>query len=79
MAAAKIRRCTDEDQCEKIAESIWMSKYQDDYYFARLVAVEDFGRFPFDEPPIVFAPSHSICLLTNSSDADVVSKMTEIG
>lgn len=79
MAVAKIRRSTDEDTWEKVDESIWMSRYQDDYDFARLVAAEDFGRFPFDGPPIVFAPSHSICLATNSTDADVLSKMTDIG
>ena len=79
MAAAKLRRGTGDDQWEKVDESIWISRYQDDYDFARLVAAEDFGRFPFAEPPIVFAPSHSICLVTSSTAADVLTRMVEIG
>ena len=79
MATAKIRRITGNDQWKKIDESIWMSRYQDDYDFARLVAAEEFGRFPFDGPPIVFAPSHSVCLATDSTDTEVLLKMTEIG
>jgi hypothetical protein len=79
MATAKIRRATDGNQWDKFHESIWMSRYQDDYDFARLVAAEDFGRFPFDGPPIVFAPSHSICLATDSTDTEVLLKMMEIG
>jgi hypothetical protein len=79
MATAKIRRSTGGDQWQKFDESIWMSRYQDDYDFARLVAAEEFGEFPFDGPPIVFAPSHSICLATNSTDTEVLLKMTEIG
>ena len=79
MATAKIRRATGGNQWEKFDESIWMSRYQDDYDFARLVAAEDFGRFPFDGPPIVFAPSHSICLASNSIDTEVLLKMIEIG
>jgi len=79
MATAKIRRSTGDDQWEKIHDSIWISRYQDDYDFARLVAAEDFGEFPFKGNPIVFAPSHSICLATDSTDTDVLLKMTEIG
>jgi hypothetical protein len=79
MATAKIRRSIGDDQWEKFDESIWMSRYQDDYDFARLVAAEEFGRFPFDGPPIVFAPSHSICLATDSTDTEVLLKMIEIG
>ena len=79
MATAKIRRGTGDDQWEKIDDSIWISRYQDDYDFARLVAAEDFGQFPFKGKPIVFAPSHSICLATDSTDTDVLLKMTETG
>lgn len=79
MAAAKIRRGTGEDQWEKLDEFIWISKYQDDYDFARLVAAEEFGKFPFDDRPIVFAPSHSICLATCSTDADVLTRMVDAG
>lgn len=79
MAAAKIRRGTDEDQWESVDESIWISRYQDDYDFARLVAAEDFGKFPFAGAPIVFAPSHSICLATGSTDRSVLMKMVDLG
>ena len=79
MATAKIRRANGGSQWDKFDESIWISRYQDDYDFARLVAAEDFGRFPFEGPPIVFAPSHSICLVTNSTDTEVLLKMIEIG
>ena len=79
VASAKIRRGTDEDQWRNVDESIWMSRYQDDYDFARLLASEDFVRFPFDGKPIVFAPSHAICLATDSTSAEVLSKMTALG
>jgi len=79
MATAKIRRSTDQEQWGHIEGSIWISQYQDDYDFARLVAAEDEGRFPFSTSPIVFAPSHSICLATDKSDAETLSRMVEIG
>ncbi len=79
MAAAKIRRATDQEQWERNEESIWISNYQDDYDFARLVAAEDYGSFPFSASPIVFAPSHSICLVTDNSDAETLAQMVEIG
>lgn len=79
IAAARIRRATDDEQWERIEESIWISKYQDDYDFSRLVAAEDYGSFPFSASPIVFAPSHSICLVTDNSDAEILAKMVEIG
>lgn len=79
MAAAKMRRGTGENQWEKVDESIWISKYQDDYDFARLVAAEDYAKYPCDGTPIVFAPSHSICLATCSADADVLTRMVEAG
>ena len=79
MAAARLRRCSGDDQWEKIGDSIWISSYQDDYDFARLIAAEDFGHFPFRGAPIVFAPSHSICLVTDSTDPGVLSTVTEVG
>lgn len=79
IAAARIRRSTSDDQWEKVDESVWMSVYQDDYDFARLLVAEELPSFPFNGKPIVFAPSHSICLVTDSVDADVLSRMTEIG
>ncbi|MEO1020580.1 MAG: hypothetical protein AAFY56_23270 [Pseudomonadota bacterium] len=79
IAAARIRRDTSENQWEKIDEAIWISIYLDDYDFARLVAAEEFGRFPFEGPPIVFAPSHSVCLVTSSLDVDVLTTMVDLG
>ncbi|MEM8982687.1 MAG: hypothetical protein AAGC71_06650 [Pseudomonadota bacterium] len=79
MAAAKIRRSTDNHQWEQVDDAIWMSRYQDDYDFARLIAAEDSGKFPFDGAPIVFAPSHSICLATSSTDVDVLHRMVDLG
>jgi hypothetical protein len=79
MASAKIRRCTDEFQWKRLDESIWISRYQDDYDFARLVAALESAKFPFDGQPIVFAPSHSICLTTDNTTAEVLSKMAELG
>jgi len=79
IASARIRRATDEAQWEKLDESIWMSSYQDDYDFARLIAAEEFGRYPFEGPPIVFAPSHSVCLATDCTNSGVLSIMTELG
>ena len=35
-----LRRAADANQWEKIDESIWMSTYQDDYDFARVVAAD---------------------------------------
>ena len=79
IAVAKTRRVTDEDQWEEIEESIWVSRYQDDYDFARLVAAEEKAKYPFDGQPIVFAPSHSICLATDNENAAVLTRMIDIG
>lgn len=79
IAAAKLRRATGEEQWEAVDNSIWLSRYQDDYDFARLVAAEDAVKFPFDGMPIVFAPSHSICLASSSAHPDVLTRMVDIG
>jgi len=79
IAKASLQRATDEDQWEEIEETIWASTYQDDYDFVRLVAAEESAKYPFTDQPIVFAPSHSICLVTNSKSADVLSRMIDIG
>ena len=79
MASAKVRRSTGDSQWRKVDDLIWMSTYEDDYDFARLVAAEGGARFPFDGQPIVFAPSHSICLATNSTSGQVLSRLTDLG
>ena len=79
IATAAIRRSTHPDQWENVGESIWVSSYQDDYDFARLVIADEDLRFPFAGTPIVFSPSRSICLATDSANADVLSKMIDAG
>lgn len=79
IATAKLRQHTDVDQWELIDDLIWLSRYQDDYDFARLVAAGEYRRFPFEGTPIVFAPSHTICLVTTTMDDSVLARMTDIG
>ncbi len=79
IAAARLRRHTGSDQWEQLEDSIWISAYQDDYDFARLVAAGDSASFPFQGSAIVFAPSHAVCLISNTADAEVLTRMVEIG
>ena len=56
-----------------------MGLYQDDYDFTRLIVAGDQVRLPFRDTPIVFSPSHSICLTTNSTRISVLTEMINIG
>ena len=78
-AAATLVRATDESQWTRISDHVWMSTYEDDYDFSRLVAAGSSVRFPFDGVPVVFAPSHSVCLATDTPRGPVLAEMIEIG
>ncbi len=78
-AAATLVRATGESQWTQISEQIWASTYEDDYDFSRLVAAGLSARFPFDGAPVVFAPSHSVCLATDTPKGPVLAEMIEIG
>lgn len=79
IAHAELARSTDNKQWEPIAKDIWISSYQDDYDFARLVAAGEDLRLPFKSPGILFAPSHSICLITSNDSDETVNQMVELG
>jgi len=79
IASARLRRATGESQWRKVEASIWKSNYEDDYDFARVVAAEGDEKFPFEGQPIVFSPSHSICLVTDSASPDVLTRMVDLG
>ena len=79
IAGAKLRRYTDAEQWQELEESIWLSSYQDDYDVARLMAADDNVVLPINGTPIVFAPSHSVCLVTDAINAGTLARMIEIG
>ena len=78
-AAATLVRATGENQWTQISEHVWASTYEDDYDFSRLVAAGSSARFPFDGAPVVFSPSHSVCLVTDTPEGAVLTEMVEIG
>ena len=75
MAAAALARATHDGRWKKLADDIWVSAYDDDYDFARLVAAGPDGRLPFASAPRVFAPSHSVCLATSAEDDATLGTM----
>ncbi|MEM7253512.1 MAG: hypothetical protein AAF493_19020 [Pseudomonadota bacterium] len=77
IAAAALRRTTDGNQWHELDEGLWLSTYQDDYDFARIIADAE-ARFPVNDPAI-FSPSHSICLVCDQSDPQSVEAMLEYG
>jgi len=78
-AAATLVRATSENQWMKVSEHVWASTYEDDYDFSRLVAAGSSARFPFDGLPVVFSPSHSVCLATDTPTGAALAEMAEIG
>lgn len=79
LATVNLARATDLEQWRLYEDGIWFSTYEDDYDFARLVTAGKDVRFPFEGRPVVYSPSHSICLVTNSADSKTLSRMVEIG
>jgi len=79
IASAKLRRYTDKEKWQQVDESIWMSSYSDDYDIARLIATPPYEALPFDCDLVMYAPSHSVCLITNNRTPDVLSKLIKIG
>jgi len=79
VAAAAMARMTDADQWKEIEQGIWISTYSDDYDFARLVALADDARLPFGGTPIVFAPSHSVCLISDRDDPQTLDRLVNLG
>ena len=79
IASAKLRRYTDKQKWQKVDESIWISSYIDDYDVARLITTEPYDMLPFDDGLVMYAPSHSVCLITNTRTPEVLSRLIEIG
>jgi len=79
IACAKLRRYTEKQKWEKIDPSIWVSSYRDDYDIARLIATPPYEALPFDNDLVMYAPSHSVCLITNVKTPEVLSRMIQIG
>ncbi len=82
MAANNLLRVTpekSEDIWERVDNDIWISKLNDDFDAARLISFPEEMRMPFEGPVTAFVPSHSIALITNSSDDEVLGKMVQFG
>ena len=79
IAAANLIRATDGHQWRAVGPNIWLSTYQDEYDFARVVAAKNHVKFPFDFDPVIFAPSHSVCLATDPMNVNSLEKTIEIG
>lgn len=79
IARARLIGATDEYQWTQTADNVWVSTYEDDYDFARVLADPAHARFPFDGKPIIFAPSHSVCLVTGNQDPQTLDAMIDIG
>ncbi|MGB0906263.1 MAG: hypothetical protein ACPGVT_02125 [Maricaulaceae bacterium] len=60
-------------------DGFWISPFNDDYDAARVISLHPRGKLPFEGDPIVFMPSHSICLVTDTFDADILAKMAATG
>ena len=75
MAAAAHRRETDANQWQSIGD-VWMSNYQDDFDFSRLMITASESIFPFsDKDVIAYVPSHSVCVITNQTDAHTLEQL----
>jgi hypothetical protein len=79
IAAATLARASGGSQWSELRERIWVSSYQDDYDFARLVVAGADAQLPFTSEPHVFVPSHTVCLLTDSDDDAVLREMIQLG
>ncbi len=67
------------DHWEKLEGDIWISKLNDDFDAARVFLFPEQLKFPFAGSPIVFAPSHAICLITSHTDEATLARMIELG
>jgi len=70
---------TPENHWEKIDANIWISKLNDDFDAARLFLLPDQLSLPFTSPPIVYAPSHAICLIASETDEATLKRLIELG
>jgi len=67
------------DHWEKLEADIWISKLNDDFDAARVFLFPEELSFPFTETPIVYAPSHAICLITSKTDEATLKRLIELG
>lgn len=78
-ARAALTRSTGADQWTLVEPGIWASSYADDFDFARLVASPPDVGMPFDSVPICYAPSHSVCLITDREDEEILRRISDLG
>jgi hypothetical protein len=67
------------DHWEKLEGNIWISKLNDDFDAARVFLFPEQLKFPFTGSLVVFAPSHTICLITSHTDEATLARMIELG
>ncbi len=79
IARSALARATDLTQWLQVDDHIWRSSYGDDYDFARVVAAGDSLRLPSGSDAFFYAPSHSVVLMSDSQQQDVIQKMLDIG
>lgn len=79
LALENLKLVSNDSGWRELQPHIWVSDYRDDYDAARLVSLFPDCKLPFDGNPIVFMPSHSICLITDNPKADVLQAMIAYG
>lgn len=60
-------------------DGFWISPFKDDYDGARVVALHPRGKLPVSGDPILFMPSHAICMVTDKIDAEIFAQMITAG
>jgi hypothetical protein len=80
LALQNLKKISDETPWEKTAPHVWASKYQDDYDAARLICLYPEFELPDGvESPIVYMPSHNVCLIAERDDLETLKTLVETG
>lgn len=80
LALQNLKNISDDSPWESLAPHIWASKYEDDYDAARLICLYPEYRLPDGvESPVVYMPSHNVCLIADSDDPETLKLLVEKG
>jgi len=79
LALSNLKSTSQGNMWNAISKNVWMSIYQDDYDAARLISLFPDIDLPFEGAPIAYMPSHSVCLITNSLDKEIIEFMIQHG
>lgn len=64
---------------EKLEDDIWISKLNDDFDASRVFLFPEHLELPFEGNPVVYAPSHTVCLITDQFDDATLARVVELG